>query len=113
MARDNITQEKVAIKQMDLAKQPKKEYLAGELSIMKEFPHKNLVNYKESFIRKDHLWIVMELMDGGMLTDIIENHSLTESQIAYICLEVICPSNSLDNQRLTALAFSIHNPSRY
>ncbi|KAJ3371464.1 Protein kinase [Kappamyces sp. JEL0680] len=100
MARNNSSQLKVAIKQMDLSKQPKKEYLAAELSIMKEFPHKNLVNYQDSFLRKDHLWIVMELMDGGMLTDIIESNTMTEPQIAAVCLETVKGLRHLHSHRI-------------
>jgi serine/threonine protein kinase len=34
------------------------------------------------------LWVIMEYMEGGALTDVIENNKLGESQIAAICLEV-------------------------
>ena len=33
-------------------------------------------------------WVVMEYMEGGALTDIIENNALEEDQISSICFEV-------------------------
>ncbi|KAJ3371463.1 Protein kinase [Kappamyces sp. JEL0680] len=89
IARNNQTQEKVAIKQMDLAAQPRKELLVNEIIVMKESQHPNIVNYRDSFMRGGDLWVVMELMEGGPLTDIIDNNTLTEAQIAAICMESI------------------------
>lgn len=80
---------KVAIKQMDLAQQPRKELIVNEIVVMKESKHTNVVNYLDSFLVKgNELWVVMEFMEGGALTDVIENNKLEEDQIASICLEV-------------------------
>jgi serine/threonine protein kinase len=89
IARNNETQEKFAIKQMDLAAQPRKELLVNEIIVMKESQHPNIVNYRDSFLRGGELWVIMELMEGGPLTDVIDNNTLTEPQIAAICMEVI------------------------
>lgn len=88
--------DKVAIKQMILSKQPRKELIVNEILVMKDSRHKNIVNFLEAYLKtEDDLWVVMEFMEGGSLTDIIENspsngsnHSpLTEPQIAYIVRE--------------------------
>lgn len=88
--------DKVAIKQMILSKQPRKELIINEILVMKDSRHKNIVNFLEAYLKtEDDLWVVMEFMEGGSLTDIIENspadpitHSpLTEPQIAYIVRE--------------------------
>ena len=50
--------------------------------------HPNIVKYKGSFLNKDKLWFVMEYMNGGALTDLIEICKLTESQISAVCKEV-------------------------
>jgi protein-serine/threonine kinase len=79
---------KVAIKQMDLAHQPRKELIVNEILVMRESQHANIVNFLDSFLRgPGELWVIMEYMQGGALTDIIDNNHLSESQIALICQE--------------------------
>ena len=57
--------------------------------VMKESQHPNIVNFLESYlVKSQELWVVMEYMEGGALTDIIENNSLEEDQISSICFEV-------------------------
>ena len=59
--------------------------------VMKEWQHPNIVNFLESYLVKSNelwLWVVMEYMEGGGLTDITENNTLDEDQISGICLEV-------------------------
>ena len=89
MAKTLATGKKVAIKEMDLSHQPRKELIVNEILVMKESQHPNIVNFLESYLVKNNeLWVVMEYMEGGALTDIIENNSLEEDQISSICLEV-------------------------
>lgn len=47
----------VAIKQMNLDQQPKKEMIINEILVMKEFRQKNIVNYIDSFLIKNELWV--------------------------------------------------------
>lgn len=83
------TGKKVAIKEMDLARQPRIELIVNEILVMKESQHPNIVNFLESYLVKNNeLWVVMEYMEGGALTDIIENNPLEEKMISRICLEV-------------------------
>ena len=82
---------KVAIKQMDLSHQPRKELIVNEILVMKESRHPNIVNFLDSFLVKGaELWVVMEFMEGGALTDVIDSNSLEEEQISSISNEV-CP----------------------
>ncbi|KAL6449570.1 CLA4 Serine/threonine-protein kinase CLA4 [Candida maltosa Xu316] len=83
---------KIAIKQMDLNVQPRKELIINEILVMKDSQHKNIVNFLDSYLRKDtELWVIMEYMEGGSLTEIIENNEckLSEKQIATICFETL------------------------
>lgn len=84
----------VAIKQMDLRSQPRKELIVNEIIVMKESRHDNIVNFLDAFLQEEtfELWVVMEFMEGGALTDVIDNNpSISEEQIARICLEVSSP----------------------
>ncbi|GAA6005316.1 uncharacterized protein JCM10292_005379 [Rhodotorula paludigena] len=79
---------KVAIKQMDLSHQPRKELIVNEILVMKESQHPNIVNFLDSFlVGGAELWVVMEFMEGGALTDIIDSNTLEENQISSICNE--------------------------
>lgn len=83
---------KVAIKQMDLNLQPRKELIINEILVMKDSQHKNIVNFLDSYLRNNSdLWVIMEYMEGGSLTEVIENNEfkLSEKQIAIICLETL------------------------
>jgi protein-serine/threonine kinase len=83
--------DRVAIKQMDLAHQPRKELIVNEILVMRENKHPNIVNFLDAFLMDNdkELWVVMEYMEGGALTDVIENNPIiTEEQISTICLEV-------------------------
>jgi hypothetical protein len=92
-----ITQNsKVAIKQMDLANQPRKELIVNEILVMKESQHPNIVNFLDSYlVRGNELWVVMEFMEGGALTDVIDHNTLSEEQISCISLEVTLPTTVL------------------
>jgi len=89
--RENGPKAQVAIKQMDLRNQPRKELIVNEIIVMKDSKHENIVNFLDAFLQEEQseLWVVMEYMEGGALTDVIDNNSnITEDQIATVCLEV-------------------------
>ena len=74
---------------MDLSSQPRKDLIVTEILVMKESQHPNIVNYLDSFlVRNNDLWVIMEYMEGGALTDVIDNNTMTEQQIATVCREV-------------------------
>ncbi|GAM84178.1 hypothetical protein ANO11243_021710 [Dothideomycetidae sp. 11243] len=90
LLRENGPRAQVAIKQMDLRNQPRKELIVNEIIVMKDSKHPNIVNFLDAFLveESNELWVVMEFMEGGALTDIIDNnHVISEDQIATICLE--------------------------
>ncbi|KAI9353337.1 kinase-like domain-containing protein [Zopfochytrium polystomum] len=79
----------VAIKQMNLEQQPKKDLIINEILVMRDSKHKNIVNYIDSFLFKGDLWVVMEYMEGGSLTSVVTTNYMTEGQIAAVCRETL------------------------
>jgi serine/threonine protein kinase len=47
----------VAIKQMNLSQQPKKELIINEILVMRENKHPNIVNYLDSYLVGEELWV--------------------------------------------------------
>lgn len=79
----------VAIKKMNLHKQQRRELLFNEVVIMRDYKHKNVVEMYGSYLVDDELWVVMEYLAGGALTDIVTKSRMDENQIATVCKSVL------------------------
>ncbi|XP_030331020.1 serine/threonine-protein kinase PAK 4 isoform X2 [Strigops habroptila] len=79
----------VAVKKMDLRKQQRRELLFNEVVIMRDYQHENVVEMYNSYLVGDELWVVMEFLEGGALTDIVTHTRMSEEQIAAVCLAVL------------------------
>ena len=49
---------------------------------MKEHPHGNIVQFHNSYLVGDELWVVMEYVNGGALTAMIQ-------KTRYVCSSII------------------------
>ncbi|XP_028403006.1 serine/threonine-protein kinase PAK 6-like isoform X2 [Dendronephthya gigantea] len=92
IATEKRTGRQVAVKKMDLRRQQRRELLFNEVVIMRDYHHPNIVEMYGSYLIENELWVVMEFLEGGSLTDIVTHTSLTEEQIAHIsksCLKAL------------------------
>lgn len=92
LATDSRTGLQVAIKKMPLNSQNMK-LLVTEIGIMKSSQHPNIVQYVDSFLVVETIWVVMEFMDAGCLTEVLEQFEngleMTEGQIAAVCADTL------------------------
>ncbi|KAM9960614.1 hypothetical protein ACTFIW_009758 [Dictyostelium discoideum] len=85
------TNQTIAIKKMKLKAQNLKTVI-NEIGMMKNSNHENIVQYIDSYIVADELWVAMEFMSGGCLTEVLDQYrdiQLNEGQIAFVCQEVL------------------------
>jgi len=74
---------------MNLEQQPKKDLIINEILVMRDSKHKNVVNFMDSFLVRGDLWVVMEYMEGGSLTDVVTFNMMSEGQISAVCRETL------------------------
>ncbi|KAH9498269.1 serine/threonine protein kinase, STE, PAK/STE20 [Bulinus truncatus] len=84
-AMDKTRGKLVAVKKMDMRKQQRRELLFNEVVVMRDYHHPNIVEMYNSYLVGDELWVVMEYMEGGALTDIVTHGRMEELQIATVC----------------------------
>ncbi|XP_072386550.1 serine/threonine-protein kinase PAK mbt [Diabrotica undecimpunctata] len=89
IAHDRTTGRQVAVKKMDLRKQQRRELLFNEVVIMRDYHHPNIVEMFDSYLVNDELWVVMEFLEGGALTDIVTHSRMDEEQIATVCKQCL------------------------
>uniref|UniRef100_A0A1I7RH77 non-specific serine/threonine protein kinase n=1 Tax=Bursaphelenchus xylophilus TaxID=6326 RepID=A0A1I7RH77_BURXY len=100
-AHNLVTHQVVAVKRMAFRSQPKKEMLLTEIKVMQHYKHKNLVNYIDSYlVGDDDLWVVMDYLEGGNLTDVVTRTELDEGQMAAVIRECLLALNFLHKQSI-------------
>ncbi|KAJ7943326.1 Protein kinase superfamily protein [Quillaja saponaria] len=91
-ARDIRTSELVAVKVISLTEgEEGYEEIRGEIEMLQQCSHPNVVRYLGSYQGEEYLWIVMEYCGGGSVADLmnVTEEPLEEYQIAYICRETL------------------------
>lgn len=89
LASELDTGRRVAVKDIDLNKQMRRDLILTEIQVMRDVHHPNLVNFLNAHLVGQRLFVVMELLDGGPLTDVVMETLLKESQIATVMHEVL------------------------
>ena len=56
--------------------------------IMRDYHHPNIVQMHDSFLVEDELWVVMEFLEGGALTDIVTHARYVDETRAWNFIEV-------------------------
>ena len=56
---------------------------------MRDYHHPNIISMIDSHLVDQELWVIMEYLEGGSLTDIVTTMHLSEEQMATVCKQVI------------------------
>ena len=80
---------RVAVKQMSLRRQPRRELTFNEVVMMREFRHPSIVSLLDCHLVEEQLWVVMEFMEGGSLTEIVTTVRMKEKEAAAVCAQVL------------------------
>ncbi|KAI9363377.1 kinase-like domain-containing protein [Zopfochytrium polystomum] len=72
-----------------------------EISIMTDFDSQYVVQFYGSYLKDNELWIIIELCEAGSVSDIMNlcDVTMTEGQIATICLHVLRGLSYLHSKR--------------
>jgi hypothetical protein len=93
--------QKVAIKIIQIKADTKLDTLENEIAMMESCKHENIIEYVGAYSHNQDLWIVMEFMSGGKLTDLLLNTHFSEPEIAAVCKYCLLALKYLhDNQRI-------------
>ncbi|XP_071437671.1 serine/threonine-protein kinase PAK 3-like [Pithys albifrons albifrons] len=86
---DTATGMEVAIKKINLQRPNIKVLTLNEFEVLRTKKNSNIVNYLDSYIVEEELWLVMEYMDGGTLDDVISKAGMCEGQMAAVSRECL------------------------
>ena len=79
----------VAIKMLPLEK-TKIGKILNEIMVLRTSRHESIVGHIDDYLWKGYVWIIMDYVAGGTLTDVVASEmvSMTEGQISIVCKEV-------------------------
>ncbi|XP_064287816.1 serine/threonine-protein kinase PAK 3-like isoform X1 [Passer domesticus] len=109
MAVETATGEEVAIKKISLLQESSSELCLNEIQVMRGSKNTNLVNYVDSYLVDEELWLVMEYMDGGSLHDVIRETHMAEGEIAAVSRECLHGLDFLHSKQVIHRDIKSHN----
>ncbi|CAH8520294.1 unnamed protein product [Dicrocoelium dendriticum] len=74
----------VAVKKMNIFEQQRRELLFNEVMIMRHYRHPNIVEMYSSHLIANELWVIMEYLEGGALTNIVSRTLEDPSTFAHL-----------------------------
>jgi len=84
LAKSIVDKCEVAIKKIAHSSAKAQRTNLNEIGFLHFCKHPNIVSYIRSHLVDDHVWITMEYMQGGTLTEAAAGHTFNESCIAYV-----------------------------
>lgn len=64
--------------------------LKNEIALQKISKHPNIVGYVETYLHREQLWIVLEYIHGGPLTEVLgPTIPFPEAAVAYVCKQIL------------------------
>ena len=103
------TKQKFATKKIDrkFTQNPRaKKYLDNEISILKEIEHPNIIKLIEVHETTQYIYLVMELCNGGGLSDCLEDHikknkgPFPEEVVQYLMRQIVSGLNYLHKRNI-------------
>eukprot|EP01119_Soliformovum_irregulare_P024193 TRINITY_DN8615_c0_g1_i1.p2 TRINITY_DN8615_c0_g1~~TRINITY_DN8615_c0_g1_i1.p2 ORF type:complete len:326 (-),score=58.65 TRINITY_DN8615_c0_g1_i1:35-1012(-) len=79
----------VAIKKMTHFSDKETKRNTTEIAFLASCTHRNIVSYFNSYLVNDEIWVVMEFMEGGTLSEACKGYNFEEGPVAYVAREVL------------------------
>lgn len=98
--REKKTKKILAVK---ISPEEELKYIRSEVAFHAMSTHKNIVNYHATFLWRHDVWIVMDFIEGGCLTDILGEDNpqeWSEENIAYTMLNCLEALNFMHKKHL-------------
>lgn len=77
--------------------------MRNEIALMVKCQHENIIKYEEGYLYDDRLWIFLEYMDAGCLTELLEAGlyvKFSEEVIRYLIHEVLKALNYMHKKKI-------------
>ena len=103
LAKDLELNKKVAVKKMSNYSEKEKRMNMSEVYFLSKSQHNNVVVFHKSLsiVNLSEMWVVMEFLEGGTLTDAVRNgYTFTEKQVAYAARELLHAISFLHSQQI-------------
>lgn len=94
-----------ALKRIDLRRQSRRELLINEVLVLRNYQHPNIVQMFAAHLVNNELWILMEYLDGGSLTEHINRSTYAPH---YLLQTFLCASVYTTSTHVCSIFFSFH-----